>query len=689
MEFIGKFHPLLIHLPIGFLIAGFGLEWLYRKNNNDTSNKVIQFLLGFGAITAIISALIGYMLSLSGGYERTLLNFHQWSGFGVAAFASALYFVRKQTNNPNVIWSGWGINLLLVTIAGHYGGSLTHGKDYLVESAPPFIKNIFQSEAAPIKDIPLDSAVVFEDIIQPIMQRKCWTCHNNGKTLGSLNMESLKGWEKGGKTGPLYVAGAPEESLMLQRIFMPISEKEHMPPAGKPQLLPYEVALLEWWIEQKGTFENKVAELERQKRIDQILRTEFGIRDVYAQINARPLNQKQLNQLMEAGIDIYPIAQNSPLLEVSFTRDTAIQTEQLDLLKKARKQIVRLDFSNSSINDDQLNIIAQFPHLIFLALQNTAITDQGLTYLNDMEYLQYLNLYNTQVSDEGLSQISDIPNLKKVFLWQTKATDEAVEELRNAKPGLEVDFGIELDTMYQSIALSPPTIDVDKSFFTDSLKVALKLNFGDVDIRYTLDGTDPDSTSTVYQKPLKIKATTIIKAIALKEGWEDSAIAEEHLFRIRYQPKSAQFAKKPAPQYSADGAKSLIDQKKGSNEFQDGNWLGWEKNHMVATIDMGDEKEVSRVTLGALEAAGSYIFYPKGMKVWVAKEDKNFKKVKDVSYPVADKQNPPSIKSFSETFPKQKARYVKVMAESNLVNPKWHPAPGAPCWLFIDEVIVE
>ena len=462
MEFLGKFHPVILHLPIGLLIAAFTLEWLNWRKTDLKLGPATNYLLGAGAVTAVAAALLGYFLSLNGGYDAGLIQVHQWTGIGVAVLASLFYYLRRRNpENRRLIRWGWAANLLLLAVAGHYGGSLTHGQDYLLESAPAFVQNIFGSNGQKVqRDMPLDSAVVFADIIQPIMEKKCWSCHSSGKSKGGLNLESLKGWERGGRNGDLVVAGKPDQSLLLSRIYLPLSEKEHMPPQGKPQLLPSEVALLEWWIDQEADFEKPVAGHQLTPKVSQILNAEFGARDVYASLNVKPLSPNKLQELQTSGVKIYPIAQESPLLEVSFAGDTLITDEQLALLKKARKQIVRLDLSRSGITNKQLQVVGQLPNLIHLFVQNTGISDEGLEHLKNLEILQYLNLYNTSVSDAGLATIDNLKNLRDLYLWQTKASKEQVLALQKRRPGVNIDFGAVLpDTLQQQMVKEPEQAD--------------------------------------------------------------------------------------------------------------------------------------------------------------------------------------------------------------------------------------
>lgn len=168
---------------------------------------------------------------------------------------------------------------------------------------------------------PLDSAVVFDDIIQPIIKQKCGNCHNNRKKQGGLNLQTVAGWEKGGKNGQLFKLEEVMESLILERIYLPVKEKGHMPPSGKPQLASAEVALLEWWIEQGGDYQIKVSSLEKNRRINKILQPEFTEKNIYDQILAPAFDQNALRRLQSEGLRILPAARGSTFLEVSFSGD--------------------------------------------------------------------------------------------------------------------------------------------------------------------------------------------------------------------------------------------------------------------------------------------------------------------------------------------------------------------------------
>ena len=145
----------------------------------------------------------------------------------------------------------------------------------------------------------------------------------------------------------------------------------------------------------------------------------------------------------------------------------------------------------------------------------------------------------------------------------------------------------------------------------------------------------------------------------------------------------------PNDSYKAEGALSLVNLKKGTTDFQAGEWLGYQGSNMIATLDLGKELEVSTVSVSALEATGSYIFFPKQINISVSKNGVKFQKVAEKLIPITTKPERSLIKNFALPFENQIARFIKVEVKSNLVNPSWPPAPEAPCWIFVDEILVE
>ena len=690
LYFFGRFHPLILHLPIGGLVIGFILEFVTRKGRNAALKPALSFVWMFSAISAVVVALLGYLLSLEGGYETELLSWHQWSGIALATGSVGLYYAHKKESK--LYLPLLGLNLILLMMTGHYGGSLTHGSDFIAEHAPAPFKPLLGGGSGPkAPEFPAhtDSAIVFHHIIQPILQEKCVGCHRPGKSKGELVLNSVPGILAGGENGPVLIAGNATESPLIQRILLPLAEEDHMPPKGRKQLTKEEKELLDWWIAQSAGFDKRVADCEVPPEIERVLASRYKPKRGIWALDVPALKASKVQSLVEDSINIRPLAQNSPWLEVNLSGRKDLDNSQLKKLKKAANQIMRLNLAASNITDELLTFVKDLPHLAFLHLENTAITDKGLQHLKDKAFLEYLNLYGTQVTDAGLDHLGNLPELRQLYLWQTNVTSQGVSQLAEKIPELEANIGLEQDTTFQSVALKAPVILAEKELFENSIEVELKLNFIGVNIFYTLDGSDPDSNSLKYERPITLTESKLVKVIATKTGWQSSEVAEKQFVRIKYRPNEIKLANRPNDKYAGKGGLTLMDFQKGSLRFQDGNWLGWEGEHAVAVIDLGATKEVSSVTVGALEATASWIFFPKGIKVWTSTNGQNFQKIHEAQYPTAEEPLEASLRNFTESFKNTEARYVKVMVESNLKNPDWHPNPGGACWVFVDEISVE
>jgi uncharacterized membrane protein len=112
----------------------------------------------------------------------------------------------------------------------------------------------------------IDEALVYQDIIAPVMEQKCWSCHNANKIKGELRMDQQDLLLKGGKHGAIIKANDPANSELIKRLLLPEEDEHHMPPKGKTPLTEQEIALLHWWIQQGAPFDKKVAQLKPDEK---------------------------------------------------------------------------------------------------------------------------------------------------------------------------------------------------------------------------------------------------------------------------------------------------------------------------------------------------------------------------------------------------------------------------------------
>ncbi|MBT8302623.1 MAG: chitobiase/beta-hexosaminidase C-terminal domain-containing protein, partial [Maribacter sp.] len=510
---IGHLHPLVVHLPIGILLLGFILEIVYRKKPSEASNEIILMVLLIGAFSAVISLGTGWLLGEDGGYDETLLFRHRWLAVAFTVLAIGLYLLKKATNAMafKLYLPVYVIVLILIGITGHYGGSMTHGEYYLFTDTR--IKKVV------IEDV--DKAQVYTDIVQPIFNTKCVGCHNPSKIKGGLLMDTKENLLAGGDSGNILdsVSGN-EASLFMQRLHLPLEDEDHMPPKGKVQPTAEELALLAWWMENDHCFDCVAGTLDKSEKMGDILQGLEEDRSPRALMakNLKPVPKDWIAQLNHSDISTYPLAEGNPLLQVSLNGRQDIRQGDFKALKKYAKHIVELNLGNSNFNDTLSKSLSSFKNLTKLQLQNAPITDNTIENLKGLQHLESLNLYGDSISDKALNVLGNLKNLKNIYLWQTNITEEALKQYALDHPHIAVQGQIDSD-IFRATKLEPPTIVADSDFFKDSLQVELDYVFDDASIYYTLDGSEPDSTSLKYTTPITLTKSAEVKAVTYAPGW--------------------------------------------------------------------------------------------------------------------------------------------------------------------------
>jgi uncharacterized membrane protein len=456
--FFGRFHPFFLHLPIGFLIIGVTLEILSRFKRYSQYKPAVGLVLYLGAASALVAAGLGYMLAQEGGYNEDLLSIHQWSGISLVIFTivAALLHWQRQRNAAAYIDKVYITMLLLMmvtlTITGHYGGSLTHGTEYLTQYMPNGIRMVAgldPKKRITIKKITnLEEAEVFNDIIYPILDSRCTSCHNSSKQKGDLMMHTEEALLKGGESGPILIAGNGEESEMIKRILLPENDEEHMPPKGKSQLTEEQIFLLQWWVDEGAPFNKTIAEVKVDEKAQAVLNTLVDPHANKTEVEklliskVQPADKQVINQLKEKGVQVSPLAADTYWLQSKISTDQPMDS-LIPVLSRVSEQLTWLDLGGTPTTDMDLSHISKFNNLTRLHLENTKISGEGLMHLENLYYLEYLNLYGTPINDKDLQQLAILKNLKKLFVWQTMVTEEGAIQLQKALPGLEVNLGIE------------------------------------------------------------------------------------------------------------------------------------------------------------------------------------------------------------------------------------------------------
>ncbi|MDB4601768.1 DUF1592 domain-containing protein [Flavobacteriaceae bacterium] len=239
--FIGRFHPIILHLPIGGLAALFVMEIINSYRPQLNLDSACSILLWFSVITVIPSAILGFVLASSGNYDDELLNLHKWLGWLTALVCVwLLYFNSKSKKTYRVFLYA---NVIFLLFAGHFGGQLTHGKDYLTKYMPISMKkvlNIDDERNYLVVDRKIDSlstgATYYTEQIKPIIENYCYKCHGQEKQKGDMRFDNID-WD--------MVNGFDAEkwNMMLNEINL-----GEMPPSDELQLSEDDRRILVDWI---------------------------------------------------------------------------------------------------------------------------------------------------------------------------------------------------------------------------------------------------------------------------------------------------------------------------------------------------------------------------------------------------------------------------------------------------------
>lgn len=446
-QLIGRLHPLVVHLPIGFIIAGLLLQWYDRKTKEWS--KIIGILFLWAFIFATIACISGYLLYRGEGYSFDTVKYHLWVGIATAVFSLLMYLrlvapkkIDQLNRLPLVLFSC--SLLLLISLTGHLGGNITHGSDYLVEPLPNSVKTLLGFgpkvyEMPTLDENKWEEAILYTDLVQPILNTRCVSCHNSQKKKGELQLEGKAGILKGGEDGPVIEVNDPKNSSLYARLALPLEHEDHMPPKDKTQLSKEEVEIIKLWISHSNSFDKSVAELGLKKELFTAFFPKSN-EDGYPDVKVAAVPKDSIDILKKKGFHVEPISAGHNFLRVSCINNPAFGDTELKLLSPIQKQIVYLDLGATQITDEIFRSLSLFPNLTVLKLDNTAITGKNIDTLKTLEHLRVLNLTNSNFKEGNLPALSSLKQLKTVYLYNTPLENSRTEKEDGGTPYIFGDY---------------------------------------------------------------------------------------------------------------------------------------------------------------------------------------------------------------------------------------------------------
>ena len=670
----GKLHPLVLHFPIviGIAIVIYFLFFQHKALEENTE----KFILVGNALMASMVALLGLFLSKQDAYDTDTLNLHKWGGLSIALISWLLIYIKNITANyKKIIALAYLLVLLIFT---HQGALLTHGENALSIPTP-----VVEVEEVKIVD---SSLTVYEKAVAPILAQKCVSCHGPDKVKGKLQLQSPALILKGGKDGNILNGIQNQEALLLQRIHLANADEKHMPPADKLQLTLEELTLLTKWVKAGGNFTKKISEL---AKTDSLAILAMAYKAPAKGSGDKKNTAPDLKAYNSNYLTVNYLYNGSEEIEVNFFQGTFYKIEQLKNLEKIKDKIVSLNMQGMPITKEDLAIIVQFTHLKKLNLNYTNLKMGDLEAVKSINSLTNLSICGIEVNQNSLKTLLDKAPFTEVHIWTNHSSEKEFQQLSASNKKVKIIIGDNLDA--EIIKLTSPIIDQDSSIIVTSLDIVVKHFLKGTVVRYTTDGTEPDSLSSpVYSKKLRFTKNTILKTKAFKPGWISSDMVQKTFYKSDIHPDTIYFVTNPDKKYPGTGAKTLTDYELGEQNFSNGKWLAYKDTTMKFVIGFKQARPLQEAHFNAFVDNGSYIFPILSIMIEGSNDGKQFKKLNEAKFPsLKETEVVRENKSFSCSIPAGAAyKYYRFTLLNLKKLPKWHPGKGTPAWIFVDELFL-
>jgi len=381
-QFIGRFHPLVVHFPIALFLLVPVLELAGLDSRLSHLRLSAGFVLGLATVGAIVAAMLGWCLARSGGYSGPILTQHMWGGISLTAVCWLCWMLRGSADQPGgrlLYATALATGVVLVGWTGYRGGQLSEGEDHLTEYMPVGLRHsLGLSDAGPA--IASSGANTFYGArVEPIFATRCFTCHGPHRHKANLRLDSYSSLMRGGKRGLVVRAGNAQGSELFRRITLPPDHDDFMPKAGRRPLSAGQVKLIELWIASgaSGTLPTDAIKEATAGLTSPTLASEVTFEEIDAAAVIRRQAQiaPELARLQKRFPNIleYESRSSADLHLNASILGSKFGDSDLAALSSLAEHITVADFSRTTITDRSVTAIAAMKRLRVLRLMHTGI----------------------------------------------------------------------------------------------------------------------------------------------------------------------------------------------------------------------------------------------------------------------------------------------------------------------------
>ncbi len=675
LQWIGKLHPLVLHFPVvfGMLIA---IYFLFFQNRRFPLNTE-KLLLAINAFIASGVVICGLLLSKQNAYDNDLINLHKWGGVAIALLSWLLLYLL----DLKISFKKYLALFFLAILIGstHKGAQLTHGVNALSFPQSPATQTEHKSATDSL-------STLYETSIAPVLSQKCISCHGVDKIKGDLQLNTPENILKGGKHGDILKGDLNKTAPLLERIHLPLADEKHMPPEGKMQLTSDELNTLTKWLKGGASFKLKLSQLSPGDSLLLMAKNSNPVSNAKFEPKGNLPDLKEFNSNY---CSVNYLFHGSDEVEVNFFQGSFYNHDNLKKLEKIKSQIVNLNMQGMPLKKEDLDIIIQMKNLQSVNLNSTKLDIASLEVLKSLPGLKSVSICGIEFDEPGINKFLEHARFSELNVWTKNGTQKQLEKIMQKYPSIKIIVGDNLED--QVMKISNPTIEQDSLIIPTHVDVKLKHLLKGVVIRYTTDGSEPDSIkSQEFKEKFRLTSNTVLKIKAYRAGWKSSDVVQRTYYKSEIHPDSIKLLTQPDPQHKGNGSKTLIDYDLGENNRYTDKWLGYRDSNMDLIIGFNQSKPLNSVYFNAYIEIGAEIFPIAAITAQGSEDGKVFKKIAEAKFPVAQKDDPSGAKTFTCNFPKGTSfKYYKFSVSNVKSMPVWRKdRKGKPAWIFVDELFL-
>jgi|SRR5579862_4632987 len=423
VQFIGRFHPLLVHFPIALFVLVPILEIAGRSARFEYLRLSVDFVLALATLGATTAAILGWCLGRSGGYSGSMITQHMWGGLLLSIVCWLCWLLHTQLREFGVIYAvALAVGVGLVAWTGYRGGQLSLGRNHLTEHMPDGLRNLLGVENGDAAlALGVDPNSFYGARIQPIFTARCINCHGEDKHKGNLRLDSYRALMRGGKDGAVIQIGNIQGSELLRRITLPAGHDDFMP-KGKPPLTADQVKTIELWIGAGASDKIAISAI-KDAPSGSLVRTEIKFEEIdpttvtklrSAVAPAVEELQRQFPNILD-----YDSRSAADLRLNASILGSKFGDRDLNAFAPIAEHIIVADLSRTAITDHSATAIAAMKRVRVLRLMDTHLTDATFLHLETLNQLESLDVYGTPITPAVLPAIAKLPKLSHFYAGQT------------------------------------------------------------------------------------------------------------------------------------------------------------------------------------------------------------------------------------------------------------------------------